>query len=534
MTAFPSSEPTPSEPTPRPARGEHLLALLACLPTAVCLWPGLWSPLAGDPAPELSASAWALLAVLPAAFVSLLRRPTRAPRGFALWLVPVAAAVLWALGAHAYDTLEADRALFGFAVSTALLLAGASLGREGRRTLALGLCSLTVLATVTGLFDPAHAGPLGNTGDLAECALIGAACGAVLATRSGAARVERVLGTAAVAGFLVWDLGVPSILAALAFGATLLVTAVVARDATALGRGARAALGLGTLALLPAVVSRATPPPTASDTPDVTRAAAFEPGDTGGIEVRRRVWSSTLALIGDHAWLGVGPGQFARAFPPYRDPAEIELSTLGRRLAGETEVEHPHADLLLAPAELGLVAGLAFALFLATVLVAAWRRMRRAERHPAPGSNDPRAPDASVALGAAAVAVIAAAGAGGPLLDNPAAACAAFAVFGALLGDWGHLIVTFAVLLFETSQARRVVDHGRAMTDLAALLAPGVPLDQHRAQRAVDAALAARPDSVAALSWVRGWPKSAARPATSASSRSGVRCSRCARSASRR
>jgi O-antigen ligase len=57
---------------------------------------------------------------------------------------------------------------------------------------------------------------------------------------------------------------------------------------------------------------------------------------------RVMVWKGTLGLIGDHPWLGTGPGTFPWSFPAYRPPG-LSLRFL------ET-----HNDYLQAVSELGL------------------------------------------------------------------------------------------------------------------------------------------------------------------------------------
>lgn len=74
------------------------------------------------------------------------------------------------------------------------------------------------------------------------------------------------------------------------------------------------------------------------------------------IAVRTHVLFDTLRLIGDHPFTGVGPGQFAARFPPYRDPVEHAIS-------GElTAIEDPHNAWLGRVADGGVTAGAALLL----------------------------------------------------------------------------------------------------------------------------------------------------------------------------
>ncbi len=73
------------------------------------------------------------------------------------------------------------------------------------------------------------------------------------------------------------------------------------------------------------------------------------------VEVRKRIYLSTLELIQDNPILGCGVGQFPIAYAPYRDPKEIWLSSHERKDSAESMVEEPHNDYLLYSAELGLL-----------------------------------------------------------------------------------------------------------------------------------------------------------------------------------
>jgi len=80
----------------------------------------------------------------------------------------------------------------------------------------------------------------------------------------------------------------------------------------------------------------------------------FDPG-SDSLQVRWAYWEGTLRLIRDHIWTGVGVGNFALAFVPYR-------SRFIYRNPG-VQIEHPHNEYLNLWAELGPL-GLLVALWL--------------------------------------------------------------------------------------------------------------------------------------------------------------------------
>lgn len=65
-------------------------------------------------------------------------------------------------------------------------------------------------------------------------------------------------------------------------------------------------------------------------------------------DIRPPLWHGTFELISDHPFFGVGPGQFARAFPVYRDPAQLD------RAVAAPVTEHPHNEILYQAAVLGV------------------------------------------------------------------------------------------------------------------------------------------------------------------------------------
>src|SRR5439155_4757883 len=164
---------------------------------------------------------------------------------------------------------------------------------------------------------------LGNTGRVAEAAACGAAAGIALAASGTIA--WRALGGAAALAFLLYAARAPVLAGGLALGAAWLAFALLDRGLLPRARGLHAALAalalLVTLgaALLPrgepagAGEGRSDP---ARAAPEPTGPARTAPAHTGGIEVRARVWHSSLGMLLDRPWLGAGPGQFAASFPP--------------------------------------------------------------------------------------------------------------------------------------------------------------------------------------------------------------------------
>ena len=99
-------------------------------------------------------------------------------------------------------------------------------------------------------------------------------------------------------------------------------------------------------------------------------ASIFDLG-TGGLEVRLAMWQGTLRLIRDHLWTGVGVGNFALAYVPYRSAVIYQDPGM--------QVEHPHNEFLNAAAELGPLGLLALLWLFMKVIQLGWRLARRAE-----------------------------------------------------------------------------------------------------------------------------------------------------------
>jgi tetratricopeptide (TPR) repeat protein len=91
-------------------------------------------------------------------------------------------------------------------------------------------------------------------------------------------------------------------------------------------------------------------------------ASTFDPG-SDSLQLRWAFWEGTVRLIRDHIWTGVGVGNFALAFVPYRSPFIYRNPGV--------QVEHPHNEYLNLWAELGPLGVLAFLwLFLRVVRLA--------------------------------------------------------------------------------------------------------------------------------------------------------------------
>jgi tetratricopeptide (TPR) repeat protein len=83
------------------------------------------------------------------------------------------------------------------------------------------------------------------------------------------------------------------------------------------------------------------------------------------LQFRLTTWDGTLRMIWDHLWAGVGVGNFALAFTPYRSP--FFYQNPGQR------VEHPHNEFLNAGAELGLLGLLVLLWLVFEALRIGWR-----------------------------------------------------------------------------------------------------------------------------------------------------------------
>ncbi len=443
---------------------DRLLALALLLPSLLFAWPGPGSPLRDDFVPSATGAGVAALALLPAAVLLIRRSPSSAGRGVLLLLVPALAIGLWARAGKPTDGFELRRAIVHATTAGVLVLGGSRLGAEGRATFARGLVLVAILLLACALLDRegGFTGTLGNTGSVAQAALPGALAGASLMTRKAAA--WRPLGAVAVVLAIVFASRVPVIASALSIAVAL---GALAAAAPMPGRTRALLAGVAVVSVCGLLVPRGG----AGQAPSGTSSS------TGGFAVRERIWSRSLAMLADHPWTGVGPGQFEARFPVYRDPKEIELSTHGRAIDAETEVEHPHEDWIAPALELGSIAGLAWIAFLVLV---GWRSLAAL-----------RAGDAELEpLALGAIGILAYALVHAPLTREPAAASIAFVLFGTVLARAkpARPLVPLAAagLLFGLAPtAYAFARHGFELSDLA--------------HATTDRALEACPDSPLAL-----------------------------------
>ena len=305
-------------------------------------------------------------------------------------------------------------------------MAASSLGEVGRAVLRRGLPLVTLLLLASIFLEPGLDGDLettvqgaiGNTGDLAEAAIPGAilGAGAFLTTGGPLALLGLValIGTALFAGL------VPVYAGAAAIGAAVIAAFAAATlgrgdaDGMAAARRARLLLvallvaALGTFvgqALSQADGDPATAAPAAAE-PSGAEAPPAIGATTGGFAFRRLTWARVPAAMADTGLDGAGPGQFQAIFPPYRDPAEIELSSRYRAEPTPIEVEHAHNDALTALVEYGWLGGGAFLLLLLVTIGRAVGAIA--------GPEDARRDFALVALAMIAMALVNA-----PLLYSP-------------------------------------------------------------------------------------------------------------------
>ncbi len=462
--------PTSAEAPRSPAR-DRLHAVLLLLPALVLAIPGPVSVLRGDLSPELTGTGVALILALPAALLAALSPHIPRARGLGVLLAILALAFLSREIHPPSDTLGASRHLLLATTCLALFLSAAGLGAVGRQALERGLVLLSLLLSLGGIAFSSSAGALGNTGSVSEAALPGAVLGGwLLFTVRGR---WQWIGASALGLYAAFAGNAPVIAGLLALFAALGISCLPAR--ILLGPGRRRILRVSTalgLALVAAVAGWLFAP-SAPSTPESAGPNVEAPpapsGSLGGAEVRARIWWRVALLLPERPLFGFGPGQFQAAFPPYRDPAEIELSTHQRRLEQEIEVEHAHNDLLQGLAEGGFLGGSLWALFLALVAATSYQALG--------GINRRRA-----AFGAASLAILANGLLRAPLTFNPAAATAACALFGALLADTSSKrrpsqrlvpLGLLALLATDVVRAWDLTRHGLALTRSFEALAAG-------------------------------------------------------------
>jgi O-antigen ligase len=231
--------------------------------------------------------------------------------------------------------------------------------------------------------------------------------------------------------------------------------------------------------------------------------ASADAGNLGGLGVRLRLWRTFPRIVAREPLYGLGPGQFQAAYPPLRDPQELEASTHGRASTDFSEVEHLHNDWLQGIAEWGLLGGTAWILLLLAGGSAGWKALR--------GADPTRAIAASALLPLLLGAALHA-----PFTYVPAASAQGFVLLGLVLGSaseverprWQRvalraLPLAFGLLALPASLA--LLEHGRAITNRGALAAwaqrmPDVDLVEARAEERtyIDRALTAVPRSAVA------------------------------------
>ncbi|MAE28055.1 MAG: hypothetical protein CMJ87_03595 [Planctomycetes bacterium] len=460
-------------------RSERSFLLLLLLPSLLLAWPGPGAFLAGLSQHVLAGTALALLAALPLALVVAWRGRSRTILALPLFLIAAALAFARSETGNLTDTLEADRALIALSTHLLFLLAGASLASRGGAGLARALPLLALLwlmsAAVSHLTAGNLAGALGNTGDLAEAAVPGAACGLVLwSTRSAGSRRTGLISACAFLATAAFTVFVPVHGATWALAAAALLAAAHRHSRNSSRAFTLAAMGLVLVAiplLRLGLESQATPPTAGARVDaELPETQTKTPRTTGGLLVRTMIWRRLPSLLSEAPLLGPGPGQFSAAFPPHRDPAEIELSSHQRSLAHETAVEHLHNDWLQGLSEGGLLGGAAWILFLLVVLY----------RSLVPTPEEP--PDRTAAR-CAALSILVLALSNAPLLYSPGTSPLAFAIFGWLLASEKQHpspaakasrllpLGVLALLALQSPRALAILRHSSATTPQEALAA---------------------------------------------------------------
>lgn len=469
-----------------PAATHDRLNAIACVLCAAIL--AVPMTLAGELEPEVSAAGWWALCALAPALVLVVGGARSARPWTGVFSAFVMLAFLSRGLAGGSDTLQSDRATLCMLAALAAFAAGSTLGGPGRRLFArlLPIVSLAYAVPALAGVAPRFQGALLNSGATSEVALLGALCASALALDSR-----------------VWTRRV-AFLSVIAFGAFVGAAPVIAGAIAFLApaallwlarRAERRWIGLTVASFLLAAgagygIARATAPaPEAASSVAVTSSGhslGDDPGgNLGGVAVRVAIAPRAVAMFLDHPWLGVGPGQFRAAFPPYRSADERVRSTAASQ-GRETEVEHAHDDVLTMLAELGLLGG---GLWIVLHGLFAWRAWR------ALGSGDL----ARVAVALAVLGAVAAALLRSPLSFDPAASSLFYAAAGACLaaddpwlaaqGRAGSArlfaLLVLALLALQAPTALALVRHGRALR-----LPDGLDLS---------AALTARPDSPLAL-----------------------------------
>ncbi len=453
-----------------------LLPWLALLPAAILAWPIPPTLLEDDPFPHLAGAGIVALAAVPLALLLPFGKAGARVRG---WL-PLALVWIW-IGARILfgdlsDSFEARRAFVQASSWLVLFFGGALLaeqGERGRRTFLRGLVVLSIALTAGAFarFNEGHlAGVLGNTGTLSQAALPGAVAGAWFAAAESGVFV--VLGLVSALLFAAHAGLAPVYAGGAAFVLIVACCSILARRARENARARARLLVLAALAGLALVGLR---PIEFGKTGEAETAASTASADVGGLAVRLQIWSTLPAILAAHPVAGLGPGQFHAEYPPFRDPAEAVLSRHGPCSRVDTEVEHMHQDLMQAFAELGLVGGGLFAVFLVLVAFASLRALVGTD------------PSRGVA-GAAALALLANGLLHAPLLANPLASALGFTLFGMLFreerpelagGATRVLLGAVSIIgLAGAGLAWPLVAHGRGLIDYVHAAERLVALDE--------------------------------------------------------
>jgi O-antigen ligase len=206
--------------------------------------------------------------------------------------------------------------------------------------------------------DPA--GPFGNRNFAAEALAVAGAL-AALALRDRSRPLLSAGALAAIAAALVVNGSRSGAAVAIGLGCVLLGQAPSWRHRLLPIVVALAGAGLGLL------WPRAAAEPVLATAP----ADAAGPVAPSTLEVRAEIWRSSLRMIADRPMLGTGTGQFAREYPIYRSPREIELSTFGHRFRARPE--SAHNDWLEIAVETGLPGAALWAAFVVAAAMLALR-----------------------------------------------------------------------------------------------------------------------------------------------------------------
>lgn len=422
----PSNAPTATDAATERSFGVRALPWLLVLPVALLTLPfEAWLSYF-DPEPTLTATALVALSLWPAAVAVVGAHPRRRWHPLAL-LVPIAVG-LSAIGGP--DHVEAQRATLQAGILALGFLGATHLDARGRRTLCRALVVVALLFLGPALWNEmldehaALAGRLGNVGPTNQVALAGAVIGVWMMTmRRGG---WRWIGAFAALAFALHAVLSPVLAGGVAAVVALTISALVSPWPKEL-RKARAVLsgaaGVLLFTLIAAGVAQRPDAPSVGAAASATTDAAGEvaaqaeeedavAAHLGGARARLLIWRTLPDAIAEGGPLGVGAGQFAAAYPPYRDAQERRASRFG------TYVEHPHNDWLLVWVEHGWLGGLLATVLLVWVLWRAWTGLASAEV-------------ATSALGAALLALLVNAGAHSVLLGNPASGLIAGALCGA-------------------------------------------------------------------------------------------------------